>query len=59
MDLGLTYSVGLISFKTGITKHPTIPIIILTGLNHVETGIQAKKNGAQNYLVKGEVMEYY
>jgi DNA-binding response OmpR family regulator len=54
VDLGLPDSVGLESFKAILKKHPTIPIIILTGLANEEIGIQAIKLGAQDYLVKGE-----
>ena len=54
LDLGLPDSVGFESFKSTLTEHPTIPIIILTGLANEETGIQSIKYGAQDYLVKGE-----
>jgi DNA-binding response OmpR family regulator len=54
LDLGLPDSVGFESFKSTLTEHPTIPIIILTGLANEETGIQTIKYGAQDYLVKGE-----
>ena len=54
LDLGLPDSVGFESFKSTLTLHPTIPIIILTGLANEETGVQAIKYGAQDYLVKGE-----
>ena len=54
LDLGLPDSVGLESFKATLNKHPTIPIIILTGLANEEIGIQAIRYGAQDYLVKGE-----
>ena len=54
LDLGLPDSIGLESFKSVLTKHPTIPIIVLTGLANEEIGIQAIKYGAQDYLVKGE-----
>ena len=54
LDLGLPDSVGFESFKSTLELHPAIPIIILTGLANEETGIQAIKYGAQDYLVKGE-----
>ena len=54
VDLGLPDSVGLESFKAILETHPSIPIIILTGLANEEIGIQAIKLGAQDYLVKGE-----
>ena len=54
LDLGLPDSDGLESFNVILKKHPEIPTIILTGLANEETGIQAIKYGAQDYLVKGE-----
>ena len=54
LDLGLPDSQGLESFQVTLKKHPSIPIIILTGLANEETGINAIKYGAQDYLVKGE-----
>ncbi len=54
VDLGLPDSVGLESFKAILETHPSIPIIILTGLANEEIGIKAIKLGAQDYLVKGE-----
>jgi DNA-binding response OmpR family regulator len=54
LDLGLPDCQGLESFQVTLKKHPSIPIIILTGLANEETGINAIKYGAQDYLVKGE-----
>ena len=54
LDLGLPDSIGLESFKSILNKHPTIPIIVLTGLANEKIGVQAIKYGAQDYLVKGE-----
>ena len=54
LDLGLPDVSGLESFQVTLKKHPSIPIIILTGLANEETGINAIKYGAQDYLVKGE-----
>ncbi len=54
LDLGLPDSVGFESFKSTLTEHPAVPIIVLTGLANEEIGIQSIKYGAQDYLVKGE-----
>ena len=54
LDLGLPDSIGLESFKSILTEHPAIPIIVLTGLANEKIGIEAIKYGAQDYLVKGE-----
>ena len=34
---------------------PSLPIIVLTGLNDENTGIQALRKGAQDYLIKGQI----
>ncbi|MDD3985514.1 MAG: response regulator [Methanobacterium sp.] len=54
LDLGLPGCEGLESFNITSKKHPTIPIIILTGLANEKTGIKAIKYGEKDYLVKGE-----
>ena len=54
LDLNLPDSEGLETFLQILGKHPELPIIILTGLSDEETGIDAVKQGAQDYLVKGE-----
>jgi diguanylate cyclase (GGDEF)-like protein/PAS domain S-box-containing protein len=35
--------------------HPELPILVLTGLNDEELAIRAVQEGAEDYLVKGEV----
>lgn len=52
--MGLPNSISLESFKSILTEHPSIPIIVLTGLANEKIGIKAIKYGAQDYLVKGE-----
>lgn len=54
LDLNLPDSDGLDTYVKVLSKHPEIPIIILTGLADEEVGIDAVKQGAQDYLVKGE-----
>ena len=54
LDLNLPDSEGLDTFLQILSKHPELPIIILTGLSDEEMGINAVKQGAQDYLVKGE-----
>ena len=56
LDLGLPDSSGLetlIKFKALFPDLATI--IILTGLNDTEVGIKAVNNGAQDYIIKGQV----
>ena len=53
-DLGLPDSKGLDTFIKLIEKYPSLPIVVLTGLNDDETGVLAIRRGAQDYIVKGQ-----
>ncbi|MFI4910616.1 MAG: response regulator [Sedimentisphaeraceae bacterium JB056] len=52
-DLGLPDSVGLDTLKSVSVAAENIPIIVLTGLNDEELGVEMIKNGAADYVVKG------
>jgi PAS domain S-box-containing protein len=55
MDLSLPDSQGLETL-VAVHKHtPNLPIVVLTGFDDETTGIKAVQNGAQDYLVKGQV----
>lgn len=56
LDLSLPDSQGIETLKTIGKKAFQIPIIILTGTNDEELAIQAVRQGAQDYFVKGQVM---
>ncbi len=55
VDLSLPDSHGLETFRKLAEKHPALPQVLLTGLNDQEIAIQAVREGAQDYLVKGKV----
>jgi signal transduction histidine kinase len=55
LDLNLPDSHGLATLSQVKDHTPTIPIVVLTGFNDENTGFEAVQNGAQDYLVKGEV----
>ncbi len=55
MDLGLPDSQGFRTFTQVHNKMPDLPIIIITGLEDENLGLSAVKEGAQDYLVKGQV----
>jgi PAS domain S-box-containing protein len=55
LDLGLPDSHGLQTFHKLRQAAPDIPIVVLTGNMDLETAIAAVREGAQDYLVKGEV----
>ncbi len=55
LDLVLPDSLGLETFVSIHTHIPHVPTIILTGLDDEEMAIAAVREGAQDYLVKGQV----
>lgn len=55
LDLSLPDSRGLETLKTLKEHSLAIPIVILSGINDEELAIQAVRQGAQDYLVKGQV----
>jgi two-component system sensor histidine kinase UhpB len=54
LDLSLPDTYGLDSFIGIRQVAEKIPVIILTGLSDTNLALEAIKNGAQDYLVKGE-----
>lgn len=55
LDLGLPDSQGLDTYIRVHNKKPIIPVVVLTGLNDEAIGIKAMQEGAQDYLMKGQV----
>ena len=58
VDLSLPDSHGLDTFRNLAEGYPSLPQVLLTGLNDREIAIQAVREGAQDYLLKGEVDEH-
>src|SRR5213594_1071307 len=54
-DLSLPDSHGLDTFAQLHARAPQVPIIVLSGLNDTTVAVQAVHEGAQDYLIKGEV----
>ena len=54
LDLTLPDGRGLESFHRLHEAAPGLPIVIMTGLDGEDAGVAAVKEGAQDYLVKGE-----
>ncbi len=54
-DLELLDSQGLETFAKVYGQAPQVPIIVLTGLDDEEAGLEAVRRGAQDYLVKGHI----
>jgi PAS domain S-box-containing protein len=55
LDLGLPDSRGLETFRKLREAAPHIPVIILTGNDDQEIAVTAVKEGAQDYLIKGQI----
>ncbi len=56
LDLSLPDAQGLDTFYHVHCQTPHIPIIVLTGLEDELIGIEAVQSGAQDYLIKGQVL---
>jgi DNA-binding NtrC family response regulator len=55
LDLGLPDSQGFETFTKIHASVPELPIIVMTGLNDEKLALEAVREGAQDYLVKGQV----
>lgn len=55
LDLGLPDSVGIGTFQKLHYLYPDTPVIMMTGLNDQDIAVRALNEGAQDYIVKGEV----
>ena len=56
-DLSLPDGQGLDCFRQIHATNKSLPIVVLTGLDDKELAMQAVREGAQDYLIKGEVDE--
>jgi len=54
-DLSMPDSHGLETFQRLHARAPHVPIIVLSGLNDTTVALSAVHQGAQDYLIKGEV----
>ena len=57
LDLSLPDSQGLATFSRVHDEFPQVPIIVLSGLDDQTVAVTAVHEGAQDYLVKGQVGE--
>ncbi|MBX9952796.1 MAG: hybrid sensor histidine kinase/response regulator [Candidatus Obscuribacterales bacterium] len=55
LDLTLPDSTGIETLNAVRRRGHACPVIILTGQDEEDLGIQAMKSGAQDYLIKGEI----
>jgi diguanylate cyclase (GGDEF)-like protein/PAS domain S-box-containing protein len=55
LDLGLPDSQGLDAVRRARAAAPRVPLVVLTGLDDEAVATQALQEGAQDYLVKGQI----
>jgi len=55
LDLGLPDSWGFDSFTGVYNRAPDVPIIVLSGLGDRKLAMRAVQEGAQGYLIKGQL----
>ncbi|MFN6518819.1 MAG: ATP-binding protein [Nostoc sp. CreGUA01] len=55
LDLSLPDSIGLDTLKEFRAAVPYIPVVVLTGIDDEDLALQALAEGAQDYLVKGQI----
>jgi len=55
LDLSLPDSWGLATFARAHAQSPQVPIIVLSGLADEALAVKAVREGAQDYLVKGQI----
>lgn len=55
LDLSLPDQYGLDTFTRTHTQAPNVPIILLTGLHDEALASKALQEGAQDYLIKGQI----
>jgi len=54
LDLGLPDSYGLETFVRAYAQAPQVPFVVLTGLRDEAVALTAVRQGAQDFLVKGQ-----
>jgi DNA-binding response OmpR family regulator len=55
LDLHLPDTTGTSGLATMLRARPELPVVVLTGLDDESVGLHAVEEGAQDYLVKGQV----
>ena len=55
LDLGLPDAQGLGAVRRTHAAAPRVPLVVLTGLDDETLAVQALQEGAQDYLVKGQI----
>ena len=55
VDLGLPDAQGLVAVSRAHAAAPRVPLVVLTGFDDESLAVQALQQGAQDYLIKGQI----
>src|ERR1700691_3596361 len=55
LDMGLPDEHGLDTVRRSLAAAPSVPVIVLTGLEDETLATEAMRAGAQDYLIKGQI----
>ena len=55
LDLGLPDAQGVVAVRRARAAAPNIPLVVLTGLDDESLAAQSLQEGAQDYLIKGQI----
>ena len=55
LDLGLPDAEGLAAIRRARAAAPTVPLVVLTGMDDEALAAQSLQEGAQDYLIKGQI----
>lgn len=55
LDMGLPDSAGMETVRRFLEAATDMPVVVLTGLDDPDVGLQAVQAGAQDFLIKGQV----
>jgi two-component system, cell cycle sensor histidine kinase and response regulator CckA len=55
LDLGLPDAEGLSAVRRAQAAAPGVPLVVITGLDDESTATRALQEGAQDYLIKGQI----
>jgi PAS domain S-box-containing protein len=55
LDLTLPDSSGIPTLEKLLSKHPNVPVVVLTGVDDESVSMAAMEKGAQDYLIKGKI----
>ncbi len=55
LDLGLPDAQGMDAVRRARAAAPSVPLVVLSGMDDEQLAVQALQDGAQDYLIKGQI----